>query len=454
MSSVIAPRESALQQPPRYKPSWPGEPLIRLLRNPLGYLTDIARTLGDVVRIGTDREPTYLVSHPSLIREVLVTNQRNFKKGRALERAKMLLGEGLLTSEGDVHLRQRRMIQPEFHRQHVAGYADTMMELTARRMARWHDGAPLDIHAEMHALTLGIAGSTLFGADVEHEATEIATALDETFSTFMRTFYLPFGDLMLRLPLPSSRRFWQGIERLEATVNRLISQRRQSPTDRADLLSLLLRARDTEGDGTGMTDQQVRDEALTFFLAGHETTANALTWSWYLLAQHPDVARRVSEEARSLGDRILVADDMTRLPYTRRVFTEAMRLFPPAWTVARRALGDFELGGYALPKGALIIMMQWVVHRDPRWWSVPERFDPDRWLVDAPDRPKFAYFPFGGGARMCIGEHFSWMEGILVLASIAREYSFQLATPSHVELQASITLRPRRGIPIIATRLP
>lgn len=451
MTSVAAPLHR--KEPPKYRPAWPGEILVRLLRDPLGYLTDLARIHGDVVQMRSSaRENVYLISHPELIREILVTNQRNFKKGRALERAKLLLGDGLLTSEGDVHRRQRRMIQPEFHRQHIAGYAETMMSLTHRRMSRWSADTTLDIHAEMAALTLGIAGSTLFGAEVEHEAAEIATALDETFTTFMRTFYLPFGDLLLRLPLPSSRRFWASTRRIEATVTRLISERRRNPGERADLLSLLLKARDTEGDGAGMTDQQVQDEVLTFFLAGHETTANALTWSLYLLARHPEVAQRVREEARALGDRTLVADDLPRLPYTRQVFSEVMRLFPPAWTIARRALGDFELGGYQLSAGSLVIMSQWVVHRDPRWWTVPERFDPDRWANEPGDRPKFAYFPFGGGARMCIGEHFAWMEGILVLATIMREWSFTLTSQDAVRMQPSITLRPKHGIQAVVSR--
>lgn len=439
--------------PPRYRPAYPGEVLVRLLRDPLGYLTDAARRFGDVVQLRGDRENVYLVSHPDLIREVLVTNQRNFKKGRALERARMLLGDGLLTSEGDVHRRQRRMIQPEFHREHVAGYADTMTTFTERRLARWTDGATLDVHAEMHALTLAIAGDTLFGAAVEHEAADIAAALDETFATFMRTFYLPYGDLLLRLPLPSSRRFWASTQRIERTVTRLIQERRTpGGASRQDLLSLLLRARDAEGDGGGMSDQLVRDEVVTFFLAGHETTANALTWSLYLLAQHPALADRVAGEAHALGTRRLTADDLPALSYTRQVLSESMRLYPPAWAVARRALGDFELGGYRLEAGCLVVACQWIVQRDPRWWKTPERFDPERWAQDPGDRPKFAYFPFGGGARVCIGEHFAWMEGILVLATIVRDWALSVAPGANVQLQPLITLRPRKGVHLVLRR--
>ncbi len=451
MASVLSPAPTGAA-PPLWRPQYPGQMLVRLLRDPPAHLTDVARS-GDVVQLrARGRELTYLVSHPDLIRDVLVTNQRFFKKGRALERAKLLLGEGLLTAEGDLHRRQRRMIQPEFHRQHIARYGHTMVELTERRLRRWADGARVDMHEEMAALTLAVAGSTLFGAEVEHESAAIASALDETFTTFMRTFFLPFGDLILRLPLPSSRRFWRGTETLLASVDRLIAERRGTDGDRADLLSLLLRVRDTEGDGAGMTDQQVRDEVLTFFLAGHETTANALTWSWYLLAQHPDIADRVAAEARALGTRPLVSDDFPNLPYTRMVFAESMRLFPPAWAIARRALTPCAIGGYPIPAGALVVTSPWVVHRDARWWPEPDRFDPERWRTPDPERPKFAYFPFGGGARTCIGEHFAWLEGVLVLATIAREWRATLVPGARVSTQATITLRPRDGIPMTLHR--
>lgn len=432
---------------PLLKPRYPGELALRLVRNPLEHFTRLAREHGDVVHVRMGREHIYLVSHPELVREVLVSNQRNFKKGRALERARFLLGDGLLTSEGEHHLRQRRMIQPEFHRQHVARYADTMVEVATSRVATWRDGAAVDVHKEMSAVALSIASRTLFGADVGYEAEEIGAALEATFGTFMRTFYMPFGDLVLRLPIPSSRRFWQGARRVQQTVNRLIAERRASGEDRDDLLSLLLRARDLEGDGTGMTDDEVRDEVLTFFLAGHETTANALTWSWVLLAGHPDVADRVAAEARACGDGPLGAAHLSHLPYTRMVLSESMRLYPPAWTVARRALGDFTLGAHRIPAGALVVTSQYVIQRDARWWPDPDRFDPERWRPDLTvERPKFAYFPFGGGARMCIGEHFAWMEGILVLASIARDWRCELQPGTTVTPHPTITLRPRGGV--------
>lgn len=434
---------------PLLKPRYPGELALRLVRNPLEHFVRLAREHGDVVHVRMGREHIYLLSHPDAVREVLVSNQRNFKKGRALERARLMLGDGLLTSEGDVHLRHRRMIQPEFHRQHIARYAETMVEVARARTSTWREGAAVDMHKEMSAVALSIASQTLFGADVGHESDEIGAALEATFGTFMRTFYMPFGDLVLRLPIPSSRRFWQGAERVRVTVNRLIAERRASGEDRPDLLSLLLRARDSEGDGRGLTDDEVRDEVMTFFLAGHETTANALTWSWYLLAQHPEVADRIVAEVATCGSDPLGADDVGRLPYTRMVFSEVMRLYPPAWTVARRALGDCIIGGYRIPANGLAVTSQYVVQRDPRWWPDPDRFDPERWRPDvAAERPKFSYFPFGGGARMCIGEHFAWMEGILVLATIARRWRAGLVAGAKVVPHPTITLRPRGGIPM------
>lgn len=430
----------------------PGEYAWRFLRDPLDALTRFA-ALGDLVTFGRSAERLLLVNHPEHVREVLVTNQRNFKKGRALERARLLLGDGLLTAEGDEHRRHRRMLQPGFHRQHVLRYGEAMVDAATRHAGRWTDGQRMDMHREMSALALVIAGTTLFGADVAGEASDVATALEHTFGAFMRTFYLPGGERLLRLPLPSSRKFWRATALLESTVYRLIAERRASGDQRDDLLSLLLAARDDEGDGTGLTDRQVRDEAMTFFLAGHETTANALTWTWLLLARHPEVADRLAEESTALGAALPTADDLPRLPYARMVLSESMRIFPPAWMVARRALGPFALGGHEFPAETLVLTSPYLVHRDARWWPDPLRFDPERWEGEPPaDRPRFAWFPFGGGARMCIGEHFAWLEGILVLATIAREWRFTLEPDAQVRPQATITLRPRGGIAMRARR--
>jgi len=417
-------------------------------RSPLTFLTELRDRYGDIARVPLGSETLYLFSHPDLVRDVLVTNHRNFHKGRGLERAKILLGEGLLTSEGDFHLRQRRLAQPAFHRQRVAAYGTTMATYAASRRDRWQSGATIDAHQEMMALTLAIVGKTLFDADVEHEAAEIGAALATTFESFSFGFFLPFGELLERLPLPATLRFRKARARLDATIYRLIEERRRTGGDRGDLLSMLLLAQDTEGDGGGMTDLQLRDEAMTIFLAGHETTANALTWTWYLLSQHPAVEARLHAEIDSaLGGRLPTADDLALLPYTRMVLAESMRLYPPAWLVGRRALGPFESNGYTIPGRSIILVSQYVMHRDARWFPDPERFDPERFTPERQaERPKFAYFPFGGGPRVCIGEQFAWMEGIIALATIAQRWKLRLVSGHPVALQPIVTLRPKHGI--------
>ncbi|MFN8571327.1 MAG: cytochrome P450 [Gemmatimonadaceae bacterium] len=432
--------------PPGPRASLPGRHVLRMVREPLDFLTELARTYGDVVRFRLGGEEMYLVSHPEAIRDVLVTQQRSFKKGRALERARVLLGNGLLTSEGDFHLRQRRLMQPAFHRQRIAAYAQTMVEYARRRSQKWTSGDTIDVHADMMALTLAIVGKTLFDADVEGEARDIGDALNDAFSAFRMSAFLPLGQLLQWLPLPASIRFRRGRSRLEQTIYRVLAERRTTGADTGDLLSMLLQARDTEGDGTGMTDRQIRDEALTLFIAGHETTAVALSWTWYLLAQHPEIEARWHRELDRLPNTPLTADTLLQLPYTRQLLTEAMRLFPPAWIIGRRALEDVVIGGFRIPANGIVLMSQWIVHRDARWFPDPERFDPDRWAADAPtERFKFSYFPFGGGARVCIGEPFAWMEGILVLATIGQRWRFR-SSGETVPPRPIITLRPKSRI--------
>jgi cytochrome P450 len=417
-------------------------------RDPLAFLLGLRDCYGDIARVPLGGETLYLFSHPDLVRDVLVTNHRNFHKGRGLERAKMLLGEGLLTSEDEFHLRQRRLSQPAFHRQRIAAYGSIMAEYAASRRDRWQDGAVIDAHAEMMALTLAIVGKTLFDADVEDEAAEIGEALTTTFESFSFGFFLPFGHLLSRLPLPATLRFRKARARLDATIYRLIAERRRSPSDRGDLLSMLLVAQDTEGDGRGMSDLQLRDEAMTIFLAGHETTANALTWTWYLLSQHPDVEARLHAEVdAALGGRLATVDDLGALPYTRMVLAESMRLYPPAWIVGRRAVAPFDVNGYTVPARSIVLACQYTMHRDPRWFPAPDRFDPERFAPDRnAERPKFAYFPFGGGPRVCIGEQFAWMEGVLALATIAQRWRLRLVQGHPVALQPIITLRPKFGM--------
>ena len=434
--------------PPGPRRGVPALNALRMGRDPLRFLTGLTARYGDIARVPLGPETLYLFNHPDLIRDVLVTNHRHFHKGRGLERAKMLLGSGLLTSEGEFHLRQRRLVQPAFHRQRVAAYGATMASYAAARRDRWQSGATIDAHQEMMALTLAIVGKTLFDADIEHEAQEIGAALATTFESFNFGFFLPFGELLERLPLPATRRFRKARARLDATIYRMIDERRRRPEDRGDLLSMLLLAEDTEGDGNGMTNVQLRDEAMTIFLAGHETTANALTWTWYLLSQHPTAEAQLHAEVdRALGGRLPTADDLPSLPFTRKVLAESMRLYPPAWIVGRRALEPFQANGFRIPARSIVLVSQYVTHRDPRWFPDPGRFDPERFSAEQQaGRPKFAYFPFGGGPRVCIGEQFAWMEGILVLATIAQRWRLRLVADHPVALQPIITLRPKFGM--------
>ncbi|HVE77868.1 MAG TPA: cytochrome P450 [Gemmatimonadaceae bacterium] len=409
--------------PPRARARYPGETLVALRRDALGFFTRLAREHGDVVRFSLGGERAYLVSDPELVREVLVTRNRSFVKGRALDRARFVLGEGLLTSNGDFHLRQRRLAQPAFHRERIAGYAATMTAFTERHQARWRDGETLEVAEAMARLTLAIAGKTLFDADVEDEAGDIGAALAATMRMF-ELVSVPFAELLLLLPLPGVVRLRRARSRLDATIYRIIAERRAVGRDRGDLLSMLMLARDEEGDGGAMSDRQLRDEALTLFLAGHETTANALTWAWSVLAEHPAVEQTLHAEVDSvLGGRAPGWDDLPRLPFTRAVLAESMRLRPPVWIIGRRATEDVPLGRWTIPRRSLVVMSQWVVHRDPRWWPEPERFDPTRWLAErGRAQPKLAYFPFSAGTRVCIGEQFAWTEGVLVLATIARRW--------------------------------
>jgi cytochrome P450 len=420
-------------------------------RDTLGFLLRTARAHGDVTLYRLGRDPVFLLSNPDDIKGVLVTHQHSFVKGKGIQWAKLFLGEGLLTSEGEFHTRQRRLAQPAFHRLRIATYADAMTAHAVRCRDRLTEGQELDIHAEMMTLTLGVAAQTLFDADVQTEAPEIADALGTIIGFFPR-FALPFASTLQRLPLPGNARFDRAVALLDRIVYRIIAERRASGEDRGDLLSMLLVAFDVEGDGGGMTDLQLRDEVMTILLAGHETTANALTWTWYLIARNPEEqSRLLAEIDRVLDGRTPGVADLPALGHVERVFAEAMRLFPPAWGMGRRALVDHRVGRFTIPAGTLVAMSPYVVHRDERWWPEPERFDPDRFLPEArAARPRFAYFPFGGGARQCIGESFAWMEGVLLLTTIAQRWRFRLTPAARVEPQALITLRPRHGVRMIA----
>src|SRR5438270_8609478 len=381
-----------------------GASLFPFRRNPLTFMSELATKYGDIAFFRSGVERFFLINHPEYVKDLLVTSARKFAKGRALERSRLLLGQGLLTSEGDFHLRQRRLMQPVFHRQRIAGYAEAMVAFAARLRERWSDGQVIDIHQQMTGLALAIAGKTLFDADVEGDTREVVEAISEAFSLFHLTL-MPFSELLEKIPFSPIRKLHRSRQRLDRIIYRIIESRRQSGEDRGDLLSMLLRAQDEESSAQGaaarMTNEQLRDECLTLFLAGHETTANALTWAWYLLAQHPEVETRLHAEIDSaLAGRLPTFDDLDRLTYTEQIVAETLRLYPPAWIVGRRALEEHQFGPYKIPPRSLVAASQWITHHDSRYFPEPFQFDPDRWTPAArAARHKFCYFLFAAGPR-------------------------------------------------------
>jgi cytochrome P450 len=415
-------------------------------RNPPDYLLKVAREYGDLAYFKMGPQHMYLINRPDWIQDVLVTHAGKFRKSRILQRAKILLGEGLLTADGQDHLRKRRLVQPAFHRQRLVSYAATMVECAARMSDQWQTlaaspGSLVLLDEQMMRLTLAIVGKTLFSADVEQSASEVGKAMTDILGLF-DMMLIPYSQVLQKLPIPSTRRFERAKKVLDSTIYGIIQQRRADRVDRGDLLSMLLLA---EEEGSGLNDLQVRDEALTLFLAGHETTANALTWSWFLLAQHPEVEARFHAEIDEvLGDRQPTFDDFPRLSYTEQIVAEAMRLYPPAWSLGRLAMQDHQVGDYEMPAGSICLLSPFVMHRSPQYFPDPETFNPDRWTPEFRDtRPKFAYFPFGGGARVCIGERFAWMESVLVLATLGRRWRLKYAGEQHPGYRAQITLRPK-----------
>jgi len=432
--------------PPSQKPNLIGGHFKQFRGDPTGFLA-VQASLGDVSFFRMGSQPGYFLNHPDLVRDLFVVNAHKFMKGRALQRSKTLLGEGLLTSEGAFHLRQRRMIQPAFHRTRIADYARLMVEFGDQMSQSWTEGETRDIDKEMMRLTLRIVARTLFSANVEDEEDDVGSAMT-TVSKLFDFLLLPYSEWLQKLPLPQTRSFNRARATLNSVIYSIIDERRRSGEDKGDLLSMLLAARD-EDDGASMTDEQVRDEALTLFLAGHETTSNALTFTWYLLSQHPDKAARMYEELdRVLKGRLPIIDDLPELKYTEHVLAESMRMFPPAWAIGRLALEEHEFGEYTIPKGALVLVSPYVTQRDARFWEAADEFIPERWeqLTVKEAGQRNIYFPFGGGVRRCIGESFAWTEGILLLATIARRWRLELATDQRLALLPLITLRPKYGM--------
>ena len=429
--------------------------------DPVGAMMAAAR-LGRVVRMRFLNSHVYLLREPEDIRHVLVENHRAYRKGYGLQALKPILGEGLLTSEPPLHTRQRRMIQPAFHRQRIAAYADIIARYADEHLATWQDGAQLDLHEELMRLTMVIVARCLFDVDVSREAAQVGRAITDLIQMFDLNRIGPLGQFIDRLDLRKRRERSRRLKVLDDLIYAMIRSRRREGVDHGDLLSMIVLAQDEEATDTAdrhMSEKLARDEVLTLFIAGHETTAIALTWTFYLLSQHPEVEARLHEEVDALlGDplhprRLLTWEDLPSLEYTRRVFTEAMRLYPPAWATSRLAIADDEIAGVRIPKGTSVLVSPYVTHRLEHLWPEPERFEPDRFAPEEEHRrPKFAYFPFGGGPRRCIGEPFAWMEGQLLLATIAHRYRLRVMPGYVAELDPQITLRPRHGMPVLATR--
>jgi cytochrome P450 len=437
--------------PPGPRHALPGGVFLKFRRDPLAFLESVAREFGDIAHWRLGCENVFLINRPDLIRDVLVTHGNKFISG--FERAKKLVGDGVLTSEGEIHRRQRRVMQPAFHHERIATFAETITRQAERTRSHWRNGTTLKMANEMMRLTLTAVSETLFGANLESDASDIRTALAATIGS-PPNMLMTFGQLVEKLPLPAVRRMKAGRAKLDEIVYRLINERRRCEEEHGDLLSMLLLARDKENGDAGMTDKQVRDEMMTILIAGHDTTAAALTWTWYLLSEHPEVEARLHEELdRVLVNRLPTFTDTQSLPFTENVLRESLRLYPPVWMIWRRAMEDYELAGYVAPVRSIVVMSQHVMHRNARYFPEPLRFDPERWTPEFKEAlPKYAYFPFGGGLRQCIGDGFAWMEAILLIATLAQQWKFRLVPGHPVVPQPLLTQRPRNGLSMTAFR--
>ena len=442
-------REAKATLPPALK----GSSLIQGVmpefnRDALGFI-ERGRNYGDVVRMRFLYLTAYFLYHPDDIEYVLSTNAKNFIKSRSVRSPffQRLVGNGLLTSEGDFWRRQRRLAQPAFHRQRISGYGDVMVEYTERLISTWSDGENRDIHQDMMRLTLEIVVRTLFNADVSGDAAKVERALSQIVKPFSSQATLKW-ILDNRLPTKTHRRFNESAKEIDEIVYRIIAERRASGSDEGDLLSMLLAAHDE--DGSQMTNRQLRDEVMTLFLAGHETTALTLSWAWYLLAQNPAAEQKFHAELdEMLAGRLPTAADLSRLKYTEMIAKESMRLYPPAYALGRESIEECEVGGFRVPAKTQIFMFQWAVQRDPRFFDQPNSFYPERWTENFSNTlPKYAYFPFGGGPRACIGNYFAMMEVVLLLATIGQRFRFSLLPEHPVSLLPAMSLRPADGIKV------
>lgn len=419
--------------------------------NPIALFEHLQQSYGTTSHYRIGNSDVFVLHEPDLIREVLINQADKFIKERTQRRMKILLGNGLITSDGDFHKRQRRIAAPAFHRQRIQAYGSVMVDRALAMRDQWQPGVEIGALAEMMRLTLQIVARTLLNADVTADVQQINDEVNAIMGLYNYLVALPRAEAYLHWPIPGLMRFRRARRRLDAVVHRIIAEHRADNVDRGDLLSMLLRSLDDEDDHSGMTDEQVRDEILTIFLAGYETVATALTWTWFLLAQNPEAEARMHAEIDSvLNGRAPTLDDLPQLRYTEMVFAESMRLYPPAWAMGRQATVDVELGPYLLPAGSYVFFSQYMIQRSPEFWPDPLDFRPERFTPEQKaGRSKFVYFPFGAGNRQCIGEAFAWMEGVLVLATLAQKWRLRLVPGQNIELQPKITLRPKPDIRMI-----
>jgi cytochrome P450 len=413
--------------------------------NPIFLFQHLAETYGDIAHYKIGPNHIVFLNHPELIREVLVVQNDNFVKERTVQRTKMLLGEGMITSEGAVHRAQRLAAQPAFHRQRIGEYGNVIVEEAVRIRDSWRAGEQRDVAIDMMHLTLNVVARTLFATDLRDEVYELAAAINRIMGLYNFLVMLPAAEWLVHFRPPGLAAFVRARNRIDAVVYRMIDAHQRSGVDRGSLLDLMLAASPANDEASR---QSLRDQVITIFLAGYETVANALSWTWYLLSENPDCEARFHQEVDEvLAGKLPAFEDVPHLRYSENVMAESLRLYPPAWAMGRYARNDFALGDYFLPARTTVLISQFVTQRDPRFFPDPLRFDPDRFTAEGKARrTKFTYFPFGAGTRQCIGESFAWMEGVLILATLAQKWKLRLVPGHQVEPQPLITLRPKYGM--------
>ncbi len=427
-----------------YKLRYPGEALVSMLRDRRKAYKRLAATGGDLTYVRTGRHQLFLINHPDLVREFLIDKADAFIKGRVLQRARFLFGEGLLTSEGSRHDKHKRLVAQSFRGGHMKSYAQTMADFATRFANTLQDGQTLRMDKEMTRLTLRIVGKTLFGANVQDEANEVSQALQTALHLFSYATN-PFLDAARQILSIGRSSLQRSRSNLDSIIYKIIDQRRKTPQEENDLLSALLLAEEEE-TGDKLNNMDVRDHVLSLFLNGHDTTAVALSWAWYTLAQFPEVADKIHQEVETICCQDPVtAEHLSDLVYTRQVFREVIRLYPPVWVFGRQAIEDVTLGGFTVPEGAHVLVSPFFLHRNPNYWEHPERFMPERFEAGGNnEQHRFAYLPFSVGTRVCLGEHFAISEAVLVLAAISQKWRFSLNDPGPIDASAGLVLRPRR----------